>query len=86
METMSTAQVADKLRCSESTARRLLDDGDIDGYRFRGVNRIFAESVQQYMQEQMSIPASDKELQSAVADRRRTRNRERQEARALEIG
>ena len=82
METMTTAQAAEKLRCSETTVHRLLDDGDLDGYRLRGVIRIDADSVEQYLREQMSIPAGDRELQSAVALQRRARIKEQKEARA----
>ena len=82
MESTSIINAAEKLGCSESTLHRLIDDGDLDAYRFRGTIRIFAQSLEEYLTDQMSIPANDLQLQEQVTKERRKRISERQEGRA----
>ncbi len=48
---ISVLRAAELLRCSEQTVRRLLEAGDLEGYRMtaRGHWRIDKESVLRYM-------------------------------------
>ena len=82
MESISTIQAAEKFGCSETTVSRLIDDGGLGAYRIRGTIRIFTQSVEEYLVDQMSIPANDLQLQKQVTEERRKRISERQENRA----
>ena len=82
MESMTTIRAAERIGCSEDTVRRLINDGDLDAYRIRGSIRIFAQSVDEYLAEQKSIPATDLQMQEQVAAERRERISKRQHSRA----
>lgn len=42
---LKVREVATRLRCSETTIRRMLYDGEIEGVKVRGTIRVFPESI-----------------------------------------
>ena len=74
------AKVAEALDIDQSTVRRLLDRGDLEGHKVgRGV-RIYVDSVQAYQEEKRIAPPKPKEAPERKARRKAEPSAELEEA------
>lgn len=83
IETLSVPDAAAYLAVSVETVRRLLLEGQIQGFRLsRAKVRIFKSSVSRYLEEQQTVPVYDLQAQSRLHARRQRATRARQTAAA----
>lgn len=80
-ETLSVPDAAAYVNVSAETVRRLLQEGQIEGFRLsRAKVRIFKASVSRYLEEQQAVPVYDEQAQSRLHARRQQATRARQSA------
>jgi excisionase family DNA binding protein len=70
-ETLSIQEAAAYLNISAETVRRLLQDGQLEGFRLsRAKVRIYKASLSRYVEEQQAVPVYDELAQSRLHARR----------------